>query len=66
MSQLSVSIPAANKQGQGMTLRVILIIVLCHLVNDSLQAVVPAMFPILEINVTQQFHSVRDDCVCLK
>ena len=37
-----------TKQSKEMTLRVLLIIGLCHLLNDSLQAVVPAMFPILE------------------
>ena len=55
MSNLSATIQQQNKQGQSMTLRVILIIGLCHLLNDSLQAVVPAMFPILEKSMSLSF-----------
>lgn len=55
MSNLSASLQQPNKQSQGMTLRVILIIGLCHLLNDSLQAVVPAMFPILEKSMSLSF-----------
>ncbi len=55
MSQLSASIQQPNKQSQGMTLRVLLIIGVCHLLNDSLQAVVPAMFPILEKSMSLSF-----------
>ena len=55
MSQLSATIQQPNKQGQGMTLRVILIMGICHLLNDSLQAVVPAMFPILEKSMSLSF-----------
>lgn len=55
MSQLSSTVQQPNQQTQGMTLRVILIIGLCHLLNDSLQAVVPAMFPILEKSMALSF-----------
>ncbi|WP_409305215.1 MFS transporter [Peribacillus sp. SCS-155] len=40
---------AIKKQMQGSTTYGVLVIIgLCHLLNDSLQSVVPAMFPILE------------------
>ena len=55
MSNLSAAIPQQNKQGQSMALRVILIMGICHLLNDSLQAVVPAMFPILEKSMSLSF-----------
>lgn len=55
MSHVSTSIQQTNKQSQEMTLRVILIMGLCHLLNDSLQAVVPAMFPILEKSMSLSF-----------
>lgn len=47
MSTHSTASQQANKPQQEMTLRVLLIMGVCHLLNDSLQAVVPAMFPIL-------------------
>lgn len=43
-AQAAKSIPAANKTAYS----VLFIIGISHLLNDSLQAVVPAMFPILE------------------
>lgn len=55
MSNLSATIQQPNKQSQSMTLRVLLIMGLCHLFNDSLQAVVPAMFPILEKSMSLSF-----------
>ena len=55
MSNLSATIQQPTKQSQGMTLRVILIMGICHLLNDSLQAVVPAMFPILEKSMSLSF-----------
>lgn len=36
------------KQENKTTYKILFIIALCHLLNDSIQAVVPAMFPILE------------------
>jgi len=35
-------------QGQETSYRILFIIALCHLFNDSIQAIIPAMFPILE------------------
>ncbi|AGK52872.1 MFS transporter [Bacillus sp. 1NLA3E] len=48
MSHQAVSIGSlSNKQGTT-AYKILFVIGLCHLLNDSLQAVVPAMFPILE------------------
>lgn len=48
MGSFSQSISARKSNVQGLTMHVLIIIGLCHLLNDLLQAVVPAMFPILE------------------
>ncbi|EIJ81707.1 putative efflux transporter [Bacillus methanolicus PB1] len=43
--------PISKKQGSGegaASFKILLIIGLCHLLNDTIQAVVPAMFPVLE------------------
>ncbi len=42
-----INVKAANKPG-ATVYKILLIIGLCHLLNDAIQAVVPAMFPILE------------------
>ncbi len=57
MGQQAASISAlGNKQGTT-SYNILVIIGLCHLLNDSIQALVPAMFPILEksmgLNFTQ-------------
>src|SRR5699024_5991099 len=43
-----------NQDGQPVY-SILLIIGICHLLNDSLQAVIPAMFPILEKSLVQSF-----------
>jgi MFS transporter, FSR family, fosmidomycin resistance protein len=52
MSQVAAAanpIPKGQGESQGTTsYKILLIIGLCHLLNDSIQAVVPAMFPVLE------------------
>lgn len=40
------------------TYKIIFIIALCHLLNDSIQAVVPAMFPILEQSMGLSFTQI--------
>lgn len=40
--------PSTSTSGNQTIYRVLFIISACHLLNDSLQAVIPAMFPILE------------------
>ncbi|MCH5585434.1 MFS transporter [Shimazuella sp. AN120528] len=46
-SPISVTTPEHNKIALT-TYKILFIISICHLLNDTLQAVVPAMFPILE------------------
>ncbi|MGM8211557.1 MFS transporter [Virgibacillus sp. W0430] len=47
---------AETKRSENQTVYSILVIIgLCHLLNDSLQAVIPAMFPILEISLGLTF-----------
>ncbi|WP_274853686.1 MFS transporter [Bacillus methanolicus] len=52
MSQYAAAAtPISKKQGSGegaTSFKILLIIGLCHLLNDTIQAVVPAMFPVLE------------------
>lgn len=40
--------PAPYQQESGTVYNILFIIGLCHLLNDSIQSVIPAMFPILE------------------
>jgi MFS transporter, FSR family, fosmidomycin resistance protein len=40
--------PASNQKDTGTVYNILFIIGLCHLLNDSIQSVIPAMFPILE------------------
>ena len=40
--------PASYQQESGTVYNILFIIGLCHLLNDSIQSVIPAMFPILE------------------
>jgi FSR family fosmidomycin resistance protein-like MFS transporter len=47
MSQTAISVNTGASR-QTTTYKILFILGLCHLLNDSLQAVVPAMFPILE------------------
>lgn len=48
MNQQAV-LPVKKANGAGSTIyKILLIIGFCHLLNDSIQAVIPAMFPILE------------------
>ncbi|MCM3568709.1 MFS transporter [Neobacillus mesonae] len=43
------------KSSEGTIYKILLIIGLCHLLNDAIQAVVPAMFPILEKSMGLSF-----------
>lgn len=44
----TAAVQALKKPENATTYKILFIIALCHLLNDSIQAVVPAMFPILE------------------
>jgi MFS transporter, FSR family, fosmidomycin resistance protein len=48
MSQPAVLTPQAPKASEATMYKILFIIGLCHMLNDAIQAVVPAMFPILE------------------
>lgn len=50
---------------QEMTLKIMIIIGICHLLNDSLQAVVPAMFPILEESMSLSYTQLGMIAFCL-
>lgn len=48
MSQAALKAGSTGNQQQATTYKILIILGLCHLLNDTLQSVVPAMFPILE------------------
>jgi MFS transporter, FSR family, fosmidomycin resistance protein len=52
--QATISKNSANAQ-QSTMFKILFIIALCHLLNDAIQAVVPAMFPILEKSMGLSF-----------
>lgn len=54
MRQQALPSKTANPQ-QSTMFRILFIIALCHLLNDAIQAVVPAMFPILEKSMGLSF-----------
>jgi MFS family permease len=55
MSQQAISPSKATNSQQSTMFRILFIIALCHLLNDAIQAVVPAMFPILEKSMGLSF-----------
>ncbi|PLR97495.1 MFS transporter [Bacillus sp. T33-2] len=48
MSQTAAAATVFPKELQTTTYKILFIIGFCHLLNDSIQAVIPAMFPVLE------------------
>lgn len=48
MSQQAISVANSTTQHEATTYKILMLLGVCHLLNDSLQSVVPAMFPILE------------------
>ncbi len=55
MSQQAVLSSKTSKPSDATMFKILIIIGLCHLLNDSLQSVVPAMFPILEKSMGLSF-----------
>jgi MFS transporter, FSR family, fosmidomycin resistance protein len=55
MSQQAISSSKATDSQQTTMFRILFIIAVCHLLNDAIQAVVPAMFPILEKSMGLSF-----------
>lgn len=58
MSQQAVLPVKAPKASESTMFKILFIIGLCHLLNDSIQAVVPAMFPILEKSMGLSFSQL--------
>lgn len=58
MSQTVVAMQSAAKRQEGTTYKILIIIGLTHLLNDSIQAVIPAMFPILEKSMGLTFKQL--------
>ncbi|MBL3645848.1 MFS transporter [Bacillus sp. RHFB] len=61
----SIAAIKTKPQKQDMTLKIMIIIGICHLMNDSLQAVVPAMFPILEKSMSLSYTQLGMIAFCL-
>ncbi|CAH2716535.1 Fosmidomycin resistance protein [Neobacillus rhizosphaerae] len=55
MSQQAVLPMRAQKASESPIYKILFIIGLCHLLNDAIQAVIPAMFPILERSMGLSF-----------
>ncbi|QCJ41866.1 MFS transporter [Bacillus sp. S3] len=55
MNQQAILPAKAQKASESPMYKILFIIGLCHLLNDSIQAVVPAMFPILEKSMGLSF-----------
>ncbi|SEN32881.1 MFS transporter, FSR family, fosmidomycin resistance protein [Mesobacillus persicus] len=55
MNQSAAVIQGAPKREETTTYKILFIIGLCHLLNDSIQAVIPAMFPVLEKSMGLSF-----------
>ncbi|TWE09028.1 FSR family fosmidomycin resistance protein-like MFS transporter [Neobacillus bataviensis] len=55
MSQPAAFSAKASKASESTMFKILFIIGLCHLLNDAIQAVVPAMFPILEKSMGLSF-----------
>jgi MFS transporter, FSR family, fosmidomycin resistance protein len=51
----SVSLKLQNQNADATVFRILIIMGICHLLNDTLQAVVPAMFPILEHSMSLSY-----------
>jgi FSR family fosmidomycin resistance protein-like MFS transporter len=57
--------PATSQQETRTVYNILFIIGLCHLLNDSIQAIIPAMFPILEQSMGLSFTQLGLIAFCL-
>ncbi|PLR82164.1 MFS transporter [Bacillus canaveralius] len=55
MSQSAIAASMSPRDRANTSYKILIIIGICHLLNDSIQAVVPAMFPILERSMGLSF-----------
>lgn len=46
MSQAAIPSQSLQKEQEATNYKILFIIGICHLLNDSIQAVIPAMFPL--------------------
>ncbi|GLB60424.1 MFS transporter [Cytobacillus sp. NCCP-133] len=58
MSTSPVSVSPSSCPQQETAYRILFIIGLCHLLNDSIQSIIPAMFPILEKSMGLSFSQL--------
>ena len=49
-----------NEQQQGMIIKVVGAVAVAHLLNDLIQAVLPAIYPMLKTNFSLSFAQVTD------
>ena len=49
---------AANLQPQGMVIKIVGAVAVAHLLNDLIQAVLPAIYPMLKVNFSLSFAEV--------
>src|SRR6202000_2023059 len=55
---ISKSAPAFSQADSGTTFAIILSLSFCHLLNDMMQSLVPALYPILKENYALSFAQV--------
>ena len=55
----------ANDQSQGMIIKIVGAVAVAHLLNDLIQAVLPAIYPMLKANFSLSFAEVSTDFVCI-
>lgn len=55
LSQVALTSQTVSKEFRNTNYKILIIIGICHLLNDSIQAVIPAMFPVLEKSMGLSF-----------
>lgn len=65
MSQAARATTPLQKEMEATNYKILVIIGICHLLNDSIQAVIPAMFPILEKSMGLTFTQLGLIAFCL-
>lgn len=55
----------ANDQPQGMIIKIVGAVAVAHLLNDLIQAVLPAIYPMLKANFSLSFAEAWPNLVCI-